>query len=424
MTTIHKRKQYAVGQGFFHTGELCTDADVHLRYVVDCGATVDTFLELFNCIRRYLQTLSSEDQLDVLFITHAHFDHLSGVKSLLQTLKVETIVLPLIHVADRLYAYARALDAGDVGSLAGFYEEFIADPIATVAGLGPRRIILIESSDGGGAPFSREGDDGGRGPDGFGDDGRDLPYKTKIIGHGNARRSHTGSRVPVLIVPDSMALANNSAYHRWLLAPYVDSAIASQRTAFVTALATQLGFSSVQALEQKLEDPSYITTLLTVKTEREKLKAAYKSLTTDLNITSLCVYSGPARNTQQLQMVHYGKFGVWRVGPSVNNKKIAWLGTGDAALSDNTRYSAFKSHYGQLLPTVLTLALPHHGSAVGFNPNLVTDIEPNFYVAAASMQYGTHPGPTVVHAVAAAGRFLSVVNASQTSEVDETVELG
>lgn len=420
---MHIRTQYAVGQGFFHAGELREEENVHLRYVVDCGATVDTFNELFGCIRRFRHTLSEEDQLDVLFITHAHFDHLSGVAALVNGLKVETVVLPLINVVDRLYAFAHAhaTNAGATGSDGGFFEAFIADPIAAVAELGPRRILLVEGGSDGGAPFSKGPDDGDRGPEGLPDGDNEPPFRTKLIGRGKVRSSDAGAMVngaQVLIIPQTLALMPSAATHLWLLAPYVDPAIAALRSTFIAALARQKGIKE-PALEQHLKDPNFVLALLT--TERAKLVAAYSSVTKDLNITSLCVYSGPSPDSP-MNGRYRSQFGSWPVS-GYEEQKVAWLGTGDAALSDNVRYTNFSSHYGRLLHEVLTLTLPHHGSAVGFHPKLTTDINPHFYVAAASLKYGTHPGTEVIQAVASSGRFLSVVNANLASEIVEKIAL-
>lgn len=49
------RKQYAVGQGFFHAGELLDSQVLQLRYVVDCGAMAKYVNQLNSRIDAYLQ---------------------------------------------------------------------------------------------------------------------------------------------------------------------------------------------------------------------------------------------------------------------------------------------------------------------------------------------------------------------------------
>ena len=424
MPTIHKRTQHAVGQGFFHTGALVEDSSVHLRYVVDCGASKETLPQLFQAVKGYRQTIAETEILDVLFITHAHYDHLSGVVALVKDLKVDTIVMPMIDVADRLYAYAHAVDNGAVVEEGSFFQTFIADPIEATVQLGSRRIFVIESGDGSGAPFSRTREDNGDGRNSASDDLNDPSFRTRVVGRGTPHSSTVSENAQgtrVVILPDTMALASDSSAQFWLLAPYVDNAVAHRRTAFLKELASELDISLV-LLEQRLLDNSFIQRLLTKKKERAKLVAAYYSVEPDLNVTSLCVYSGPPPTLHPPKATCDSKLGRWAYRTD-HPEKISWLGTGDAALSENDRYDAFAKHFLKLLHFVQTLALPHHGSTAGFNLKLVTDIEADFYVAAATMKYEKHPATLVMQEIASTGRFLSVVNASAQSEVVEEITL-
>lgn len=151
------------------------------------------------------------------------------------------------------------------------------------------------------------------------------------------------------------------------------------------------------------------------------LKAAYASIQIDLNVTSMCLYSGPVPTFKPPASRYIGKFGVWTVsGP--DKLGVAWLGTGDAALADRKRRSAFFKHYGSLLNEVITLTLPHHGSEHNFDAALLDRIRPSFCVAAADrFSSWRHPGTAVVQSVASTGRFLSVVTSNVESEVTETI---
>jgi len=105
MTLQNRRQQRAVGQGFFHTAELEDEEGRKLRYVYDCGAMQKQARQRNNRIDEHLQSVGSNAVLDVLFISHIHFDHISGLERLLDKakgLKVDTIVMPLINVEDRL----------------------------------------------------------------------------------------------------------------------------------------------------------------------------------------------------------------------------------------------------------------------------------------------------------------------------------
>lgn len=220
-------------------------------------------------------------------------------------------------------------------------------------------------------------------------------------------------------MPDTLGFITTptAAGRAWLLAPFVDPAVKASSASFIASLAAAMG-QKVAALRKWLRNTSNVETLLTAHVSA--LKAAYAAIHTDLNITSMCLYSGPAPVFAKLQNQIHGKFGKWSVHDS--NNSIAWLGTGDAALADKKRRNAFLKHYGSLLDEVGTLALPHHGSDHNFHPALLDRIKPSFCVAAAD-QFSTwrHPGTAVAQSVASTGRFLSVVTANIDSEVTEQV---
>jgi hypothetical protein len=426
MSLVHIRTQYAVGQGFFHTGELREGPSVLLRYVVDCGAMWPYTAERNACIDRYRKTLSESDRIDVLFITHAHADHINGVARLLNGVQVDTIVLPLLNVVDRLLAYAQADVAGSTASEDDFFNLFVLDPVEAVSRLKPRRILIVRpaSGEGGGAPYSGGPNDENPGPRGIelGDD--DESYRLKIIGTGLVSRLPGLSREPhgvrTIVVPDTMALTGGRSSSFWLLAPYVDPTVHSKRAGFLALLATAKKMS-VPDLEIWLQDPANIKLLTTV--EVKHLKSAYKVVGPDLNITSLCVYSGLPPGATPAGTTFNGSVGKWEIAQH-DTQKIAWLGTGDAALKDPTRLGAFLSHYKKLRDEVVTLVLPHHGSDESFSPQLLTEIFPDFCVVAADEMFDwPHPGRYVSQQVASKGLFLSVVTSDARSEIWERIQL-
>ena len=158
-----------------------------------------------------------------------------------------------------------------------------------------------------------------------------------------------------------------------------------------------------------------------VLTKVADLQEAYTAVEKNLNLSSMCLYSGPLPDGQRRLRRHHGKFGKWDAQGSAG---IAWLATGDADLKVKKRRAAFLHHYRNLLDEVVTLTVPHHGSEGNFDPELVTKVEPDFCVAAADA-FGKwrHPGTKVVQAIASEGRFLSVVTSQKASKVTEQVHI-
>lgn len=425
------RKQHAVGQGFFHTGELRRDGVCRLRYVVDCGAMSKYARMRDERIDCYTDYVGHARSFDLLFISHAHADHLNGIPRLLDKargLKVETIVMPFLEVHDRLMAFARAAAEDGPSSEQAFFRDYVTDPVSAVAQFGPGRILLVRAGNpDDGAPFSnpdvepRPADDPRPASENRGE--HDA---WTLIGRGYTRPEQPveGGAVQVTTMPDSLGFGcvSPSSGYDWLLAPFLDPSVKAQKVAFLGALAEAMGKTPL-GLGSWLRRKVNIEKLLTAHVA--ELRAAYEVVERDLNITSLCLYSGPAGNVPPSKGNRFsGIYGTWEFNGHTDGH-WAWLGTADAALKDAKRRNAFFKHYDRLLSQVATLTLPHHGSDHNFHHDLLTRIEPAFCMAAAD-QFSTwsHPGSRATQCVASSGKFLSVVTSSMRSEIFERVELG
>jgi len=170
------------------------------------------------------------------------------------------------------------------------------DPGVTLGRFGPRRIIFVGPGfRGDGAPdaierplVSPDGPDMVVRPD------PDRGLGWKLVGRGAVRQASsapgTATSFLQLIMPDTVAIAATIRQGAWLLAPFVDPTIAAHRNAFLSELASQLGIARTR-LALWLAVTSNVQALIT--TELDKLAAAYDAVTGDLNIISLCPYSGP-----------------------------------------------------------------------------------------------------------------------------------
>lgn len=431
MVIQNRRKQYAVGQGFFHAGKLLDDKELKLRYVVDCGAMTKYASQLNSQIDAYLKEVGAKNSLDLLFISHAHADHLNGVERLLDKVKglvVKTIVLPLLNLEDRLIAFARTAVEDTTSANSAFYKAFVIDPASAFVPFNPERIIFVEAANqDGGAPFSGGPDDRGNEPGDFGRIlRRDSNLAWQLAGRGSGRRANVlvatnNYEVFLGVIPDSLGLLYKSAgaVPAWILAPYIDPSVKAGKVRFMKALAAARG-QSVANLKKWLNSTANVEQLLTAHIS--DLKAAYSAIDTDLNVTSMCLYSGPVPISNPPAFIKYrGQFGGWNI-EWCNRKRVAWLGTGDAALADNKRLKSFFKHYNSLLREVVTMTLPHHGSEHNFDQKLLSHIQPNFCIASADrFSNWRHPGTSVVQSVASSGRFLSVVTANIESEVTERI---
>lgn len=423
----HSRTQHPVGQGFFHSAEVKEEAQPALSYVYDCGAMDIYKPARVREIGDYRKSLCSKDYIDFLFLSHVHADHINGLPQLLANgLRIDTIVLPLVSATERLIGYARALAEDDPSADNNFYRDFVISPYAALRRFEPRQLIFVSPSnredgtpEGEDRPFGRpEGPAIESAPETNG-------ARWKLTGRGivtEIPNSIDDARTRAYQIDDNSAFALGAHGCVWLLVPFVDPAIMGHINQFLDELATSCGISRNQ-LEKKLEDVGFVRDLVT--TDITKLSRAYKAIAKDLNLTSLCLYSGPPGRPRAGRMAEAAMtFGRMYTKSTGADTRTAWLGTGDAALKQIARRERFVTHYGSLLAEVTTFTLPHHGSDHNFDAQLLDNINPLICVAAAD-RYKTwqHPGSHTIQAVCSHPAIAHVVTSDACSAVFEEVHL-
>ena len=257
----------------------------------------------------------------------------------------------------------------------------------------------------------------------------------KLVGRGTIEESRQGRPAsshagPIIAtIPDSIGIAvpsSTTASGFWLLSPFIDPAIARQRGVFKTALLKALnhGKSLKDQIKKRdfeiwLSDPVNRQNL--VLNRVNDLSSAYEAVEKNLNVSSLCLYSGPLPDGTARPKHHFARFGKWS---GQGERGIGWLATGDADLKVKRRLDRFLRHYAKLLNEVTTLTIPHHGSENNFCEELLSRVNPNFCVVAAdAVGKWRHPGTKIVQAVASHGLFLSVATSQKASEVEEKAQV-
>lgn len=436
------RYQFPVGQGCFHAGLIGAHSATFdptgphplsgpgLLYVYDCGSLASYAVERNAAIADFHRQ-TAHGKIDILFLSHMHEDHISGVAQLCDPThgaQVDTVVLPLLNVIDRLICFARA--SAEAGRREDeFIQAMAVDPVAAISRFNPRQIIVVNRGGEDGAP--RPGEFGPELPEGPFDqperEERRGDCKWQIVGRGWGPRktepfagaAQADSPTRVFEIDDTQAFAIRTGADvamTWLLAPYVDQEVSLARDAFIQAAADLFGMTP-RAFENAAADPAWL--LAAVVDNKSLLIEAYETIA-NLNVTSLSLYSGPFKP----------QIGSWwaKAGSTYHpprlTAQLGWFGTGDADLKKKARRDAFKQHYTPYLRQAQTLLLPHHGSEHNFHPELLTAIEPGLTMASAA-PHGKwrHPGTGVVQAVASTGRPLWVVTEAEASRIVEFSEL-
>lgn len=94
------RTFHPVGQGAFYT-EVFFEADIRQFVMVyDCGTetAVDAMaVSLDDQIQNFKKSLGNNPKIDLLFISHFHDDHISGITELLDGVKVVKTIIPMLN---------------------------------------------------------------------------------------------------------------------------------------------------------------------------------------------------------------------------------------------------------------------------------------------------------------------------------------
>ena len=155
MVTVNcKGRFHSVGQGLFHSTRLefaREDAAQTLAFncVYDCGASGPQ-IHVNREIERFLEFhTDGVDGLKVLMLSHLHWDHVSGLRNLLQAVSMtHTAILPYLYPAERALVLATAIEEGDFPSDdSDWYVEFLTRPAQFLIENGTRNVVFVRGND-------------------------------------------------------------------------------------------------------------------------------------------------------------------------------------------------------------------------------------------------------------------------------------
>lgn len=371
----------------------------------------------------------SNATLDLLFLSHFHEDHVGGVGRLIRgRVKISHVFAPMISPLERLIAFAASDDPAAPGDL-DFYLNLIANPVQTLSQVADSVTMVIPgTNDVTPAAIPNEVREPTNNESGF---SRETP-------------TAASNSTSATCWDATSTISTDAGRPVWVFEPYVlkelntDATLQAFRTELVSLLAIR-----ADELDQKLSDGAAILKLIRSKSNRTKFRAAYANvlissgLAPDLNLTSLCLYSGPpypvGRTWRSRWPIHKiaqedmddwtdrHEIGAWTLQPG-------WLHTGDASLQHRGRREEFLAFYRRRLPLVGAFMLPHHGADNSFDTALLQAMDSNpLCIAAAKPGHGSkgwaHPGQVVVGAVSANGNHLLVVSDTPLSRYSDTLTI-
>lgn len=320
-----------VGQGAFYSERHMSH---NINIVYDCGTEYKNRNNtgIKSVVR---QSFSKGDVIDILFISHFDFDHISLIDTLRKTVKrIERVVIPLLPKGEKIFLsnVYKALGEDDLAQLVNKPNEFFGEGT---------HIITIDPSSG---EENRGGD--------------------PIVLSDKARGSQSVRSGTPLTLPDI------DSY--WAFVPY-NYEYQSRSREFLKKL-TEEGIDI-----EKLRQDSQYTLCPAIK---QTIKDIYKGLSGGINENSMFLYSGPLtryacirhayiyhRRTRYCDRNFLPCHGFdWLYEDSfIDPYRVACLYTGDGDLDKNVKDVAYKQYWD----LIGTIQIPHHGSLPSFNEKVL-----------------------------------------------------
>lgn len=418
------RTQWAVGNGFFHSGTIGSEANM-LTYVYDCGALNKTHNQA--ALAREIEEFADRNpRVDVCFISHFDFDHVSGISRLSSSSSVSRFVIPLLPVRQRLFALARQLgqgllDPGQDSSDLETYLEFIIDPVAALQDLaepdgesdGPS-VVPVEPDD---EPSDRDS------PQSDEEEVRRMAYTSPTLL--NPRQVGSANQGPLLLELDNgrMGIAGSgSRLWEWRYS------VAGQMRPGAVEFTDSLIAQGLIKTGGDLADHSVVRDLVLqhhtglVQAYDDAVRTVGSSFTR--NLTSLALYSGPPLGSpyysyrSRANAIERAEIGAW-------NPRPGWLGLGDSDIRSNARLNDINATWADYKPHVSTFAPSHHGSKLDWHAQLAQgfshggDYSPTF-VFSASGEW-KHPEHEVLLEINELGGTAIIVGLDERSRWTESI---
>lgn len=374
---------------------------------------------------------SAHPEVDFLFLSHFHEDHVSGLSRLVRAhVTVGHIFAPLVSPTERLLAFASSDDPLEPSELQ-FFLELIADPgeaLSQVAG----RVTLVSPGAAGqeATPFDSDTD-------------KDIPDPSTSPTFSAETPTSSSNEITDNWLRATTTISTADSTPIWVLEPYVLQQLEKNdgHKAFRSELRKELRLS-VEGLEKKLSSPQELLKLISTVSARSKIRKAYhvvlkaRKLNRDLNLTSLSLYAGPARRASRTWR---SRWPMHEVAPAEHDKWIdrrevgawtlqaGWLHTGDASLKHDGRCHEFLAFFARRLHLVGAFLLPHHGADSSFDSRLLPAMSSiPLCIAPSKPGFGrgwVHPGNAVVGDLSAHGNHMVVVSHSPESRYTDTLTL-
>jgi hypothetical protein len=363
------RTFHPIGQGAFYT-----ERHESFNVVYDCGA-----MPLSNNSKSIVSSaFSKNDDIDILFISHFDYDHVSAISMLVKSVSsIKTVVLPVLDIEEKnlLINVNRVLSLSILSLIKNPQGFFGPDT----------KIIYIKSAN----------------------DFEDVNSNDQFINlsdfpYNNLKNTTINSGTELRL----------GGHFNWMFVPY--NFKHKDRQKQLVQKLTCAGFD----INKMRNDPSYSLCGLTTSTDRKKLRQIYSQINGSVNENSMLVYSGPSSLTEDCCSCFCQEKDCC---PIDSIFEAGCIFTGDCDLNKvniQQAYSKFIKHVG-------TIQIPHHGSQHSFDLLAFTGGRSTLFCP---VSFGTkniygHPSPEVINLLSLNGFRPLFVNELPESKYEQKIKM-
>jgi len=307
---VIQRVFHPIGQGAFYS-----EKHNGLQIVYDCGvwhkeknnARVDNLIS---------GSFEQGSNIDILFISHFDYDHISKIGVLNKMFPVKRIVLPLLHDNDKILL-SKLYEVHGFADLA----QLVKDPVTY-----------------------------------FEPTGGKVTFVSMASTSENVSEIIIRLENDVASIPDKIQSGTRLEINDWMFIPYnYDYGVRSIEI-INRLLRLKLNMDKI------LSEPDYILV------NRKRIKGAYNALKGKINENSMFLYSGPSSKSAE----HYGHYVHLFLHCERHShfhhyyNRVACIYTGDGDLNRVDLSIVYRS----VFEMVGTIQIPHHGDHKSFKPDI------------------------------------------------------
>jgi len=394
---------HSVGQGLFYTSDIYAGRS-DFKIVYDCGAERGREHYIEAAINRHKRYSRNKKKIDLLILSHLHYDHISGLQNLMDNFEVKDVFLPYLSPTERLIL---ALEYINLSSEFEWYYSFLSDPVVFLIENGVERVILMGGEEGDEGPDIPE-------PENLPENPNDNLLKLDI------EKFPQDNKIPV-----EKNWQEYKGYKLFML-NHIGYAVIRDIRRLPLWIFRFFNYKIPQPNLKKFDEclkhhklPVIdIKSLISSQSEIKKIKECYHTITKktlkDLNNTSLMLYHGPlGRYNLEFAITPFFKYDYYNNNRKYSFNRFAKIGqflTGDINLNHN--YYQIIEHFSKVKSNILITMVPHHGSNKSWKDKILTDLTySNFWIISAGIKNKFHhPSIDTVMDIVYNGKYLLWAN--------------